>query len=163
MTVAVAVGVGYVIRRAPAPVRGPVTFAVGIVVPAVGAGIAMPHLSKVGWSPVTVAGVLALLCGMALLVDGAVVTVQCARRWWRLLVVPVVLVGALVSLWSGTIAVAATNVPRTKVGPTTPGERGLAYDDVTFPTTDGIPLSGWYLASTNRAAVVLLHGAGSTR
>jgi fermentation-respiration switch protein FrsA (DUF1100 family) len=30
-------------------------------------------------------------------------------------------------------------------------------------TGDGVRLAGWYLPSTNRAAVVLLHGAGSTR
>ena len=30
-------------------------------------------------------------------------------------------------------------------------------------TDDGVRLAGWYLPSTNRAAVVLLHGAGSTR
>ena len=30
-------------------------------------------------------------------------------------------------------------------------------------TDDGVRLAGWYLPSRNRAAVVLLHGAGSTR
>ena len=30
-------------------------------------------------------------------------------------------------------------------------------------TDDGVRLAGWYVTSTNRAAVVLLHGAGSTR
>ncbi|WP_203935256.1 alpha/beta hydrolase [Virgisporangium ochraceum] len=163
LTVAVAVAVGYIILRASAPVRGPATAAAGVVVTAVGAGTGLPHLAKVGWSAVTAAGVLALVCGTALLVGGAVVTVRAAHRWWRLPVALAVALVAVVSLWSGTVAVAATNVPRTAVGPTTPGERGLAYDDVTFPTTDGVRLSGWYLASTNRAAVVLLHGAGSTR
>ena len=40
---------------------------------------------------------------------------------------------------------------------------GLAYEDVTFSTADGVALSGWYVPSRNGAAVVLLHGAGSTR
>src|SRR5690606_31236702 len=39
----------------------------------------------------------------------------------------------------------------------------LAYSDVAFPTADGVTLRGWYVPSTNGAAVVLLHGAGSTR
>ena len=34
---------------------------------------------------------------------------------------------------------------------------------MTVTTDDGVRLAGWYLPSTNRAAVVLLHGAGSTR
>jgi uncharacterized protein len=91
------------------------------------------------------------------------VTVRRAHRWWRLLVAPAVLVVTVVSLWSGTVAVAATNVPPTRVGPATPRDRGLAYEDVTFPTADGLRLSGWYLPATDRAAIVLLHGAGSTR
>jgi uncharacterized protein len=40
---------------------------------------------------------------------------------------------------------------------------GLDYRRVTLPTADGIRLAGWYVPSTNGAAVVLLHGAGSTR
>jgi len=46
---------------------------------------------------------------------------------------------------------------------TSPADRGLSYREVSFPTSDGGRLSGWYVPSTNRAAVVLLHGAGSTR
>ena len=44
-----------------------------------------------------------------------------------------------------------------------PGDHGLEYRDVEFTTPDGVTLSGWYVPSANRAAVVLLHGAGSTR
>jgi dienelactone hydrolase len=40
---------------------------------------------------------------------------------------------------------------------------GLAFENVTLQTDDGIALAGWYIPSNNRAAVVLLHGAGSTR
>ena len=59
-------------------------------------------------------------------------------------------------------AVAATNVPRPEIG-ATPASKGLPYEALTVTTDDGVRLAGWYLASTNRAAVVLLHGAGSTR
>jgi pimeloyl-ACP methyl ester carboxylesterase len=59
-------------------------------------------------------------------------------------------------------AVAATNVPRPALGPA-PVAVGLAYDDVSLTTTDAARLAGWYVPSANRAAVVLLHGAGSTR
>ena len=59
-------------------------------------------------------------------------------------------------------AVAATNVPRPAVG-ATPDSRGLGYASVTVRTADKVDLAGWYLPSRNGAAVVLLHGAGSTR
>ena len=59
-------------------------------------------------------------------------------------------------------AVAATNVPRPHIGDT-PADVGLAYEGVTLHTEDGVSLAGWYVPSANRAAVVLLHGAGSTR
>lgn len=34
---------------------------------------------------------------------------------------------------------------------------------ITFPTTDGTTVAGWYLPSRNRAAVVLAHGSGGDR
>lgn len=45
----------------------------------------------------------------------------------------------------------------------TPATYGMAYRDVTFPTPDGVLLAGWYVSSRTGAAVVLRHGAGSTR
>ena len=39
----------------------------------------------------------------------------------------------------------------------------MAYENVRLRTGDGVSLAGWYVPSVNRAAVVLLHGAGSTR
>jgi pimeloyl-ACP methyl ester carboxylesterase len=39
----------------------------------------------------------------------------------------------------------------------------MSYRDVEFETTDGVELSGWYVPSSNGGAVVLMHGAGSTR
>jgi dipeptidyl aminopeptidase/acylaminoacyl peptidase len=59
--------------------------------------------------------------------------------------------------------VAVNNVPRTEVRTTTPAQTGLAFTDVEFVTADGVRLSGWYIPSVNGAAVVALHGAGSTR
>jgi dipeptidyl aminopeptidase/acylaminoacyl peptidase len=44
--------------------------------------------------------------------------------------------------------------------PLTPGDIGLAYEDVRFTTQDGVTLAGWLIpaARETRAAVVLLHG-----
>src|SRR5574338_626858 len=45
-------------------------------------------------------------------------------------------------------------------GPMSPGDIGLAYEDVRFTTDDGVTLSGWLIPAgrETRAAVVLLHG-----
>jgi alpha-beta hydrolase superfamily lysophospholipase len=44
----------------------------------------------------------------------------------------------------------------------TPGDLGLAYEDVNFPARDGIRLSGWFVptaeAARDGAAVILVHG-----
>ncbi|MBN1318374.1 MAG: alpha/beta hydrolase [Anaerolineales bacterium] len=45
----------------------------------------------------------------------------------------------------------------------TPAEWGLAYEDVSFMTEDGITLKGWYIPSGNEAAVILSHGIGGNR
>jgi dienelactone hydrolase len=59
-------------------------------------------------------------------------------------------------------AIAATNTPHAKLG-TNPQRVGLDYEKVTLHTSDGVSLAAWYVPSANGAAVVLLHGAGSTR
>ncbi len=45
----------------------------------------------------------------------------------------------------------------------TPADLGLSYENVTISSVDNVQLSGWYIPSQNRAAVILLHGYGSNR
>ncbi|MEW5873105.1 MAG: alpha/beta fold hydrolase [Chloroflexota bacterium] len=45
----------------------------------------------------------------------------------------------------------------------TPADYGLEYEEVTFTSQDGTRLSGWYIPSSNRAAVIFLHGFGANR
>jgi pimeloyl-ACP methyl ester carboxylesterase len=54
-------------------------------------------------------------------------------------------------------------VPPTRLGEATPSSFGLSFRDVTFRTIDGAVLSAWYVPTRNGAAVVVRHGAGSTR
>jgi fermentation-respiration switch protein FrsA (DUF1100 family) len=89
--------------------------------------------------------------------------VRAARRWRKLLAVPIAWAVLQFGVLPGVGAVAATNAPRTRVGSVTPADRGLPYADVSFHTVDGVRLSGWYVPSRNGAAVVLAHGSGSTR
>ncbi len=135
--------------------------AAGAVMVAVGAGF-LPFVAKDAGSPQALAGVVALIAGVALLVAGTVTRMRgrSRTRWVGGALGSAVIV-ALVAFVVGP-AVAATNVPRPATG-ATPGSRGLAYSSVAVRTADGVDLAGWYLPSSNGAAVVLLHGAGSTR
>jgi pimeloyl-ACP methyl ester carboxylesterase len=103
------------------------------------------------------------VAGVVLLVGGAVRLIRATPRWWRLLAIPVAIGLLAFVVWPLAFAVAATNVPRTSVGRATPAADGLPYRDVRFAASDGVRLSGWYIPSRNGAAVVLLHGSGSTR
>lgn len=149
--------------RGRAHVPGPalVSIGSGAAATAVGAGL-VPHLVKDGLTPTAVAAVVLVVGGLALLVSGVIRTMR-ARRWpGRLLVVVATVVfTALVLLIVGP-AVLATNVPPTELGDT-PADLGLEAQDVTIRTEDGVDIAGWYVPSTNGAAVVARHGSGSTR
>ena len=54
------------------------------------------------------------------------------------------------------------NVPPSPIT-STPADLGLEFDPVEITTADDVRLAAWYLPGTNGAAVVVLHGAGSTR
>ncbi|GAB7045375.1 alpha/beta hydrolase [Catenuloplanes indicus] len=46
----------------------------------------------------------------------------------------------------------------------TPAEQGLAYEDVTFPSRDGVPLEGWYIPAPGSGKLVIAnHPMGFTR
>lgn len=151
------------LARARGVARAGLSFTVGCAAIAVGVGIGLPHLMKAGWHGLTVAGLLAAGAGLVLAGVGGMGLVRRSRHWARVFVVPGLLVAAAVSLLTLGQAVAATNVPRTSVGASSPASSGLTFRDVEFRTSDDVTLSGWYVPSRNGAAVVLLHGAGSTR
>jgi len=84
------------------------------------------------------------------------------RRAWtnRLLaVVAAVLVGFFV-IFPTLYAVDLLAKPR---APIDQAALGLPHERVTFPASDGVRLSGWYVPSRNGAAIVLLHGGGGDR
>ncbi len=53
--------------------------------------------------------------------------------------------------------------PRSLACCQTPADFGSSYENVSFVTQDGITLKGWYLPSSNHAAVLIAHGAGGNR
>lgn len=62
-------------------------------------------------------------------------------------------------LFPTSVAIVVTHKHREPIG----DPPGLAYQPVSFQSSDGLRLSGWYVPSRNRAAVVLVHGGGGDR
>ncbi len=145
------------------PRSGPAAFTVGLVALAVGGGIGIPYARKTGFTLTTVLGLTVAVAGLAMLVWGGARLVRAAARWWKVPVVVGLVVAVFVVASTLGVAVAATNVAPTRLGSSTPADLGLAYTDVVFPAADGVELAGWYVPSTNGAAIVVLHGSGSTR
>jgi dienelactone hydrolase len=160
-TVALLTGAAVVAeRRWAGRRRGWAVAGAGIVVLAASAGY-LPFVAKDLGSLESVAGSVGMAAGLVLTVAGMAMGGD--RDSVRLIVGGVLTVFVLLLVASVVgIAVAGTNVPRPAIG-ATPASRGFAYEEVTLATDDGVSLAGWYVASANRAAVVLLHGAGSTR
>lgn len=151
-------------RRPNTTAGGAIAVVVGSVATAVGAGLGLPHLTEQGAGAGTLIGIVALVAGLVLLVWGAVTLVRpLRRRWARAGITAVVLLVALLGLRTLGVAVAATHVPPTDVGDRSPADVVVAVETVTVTTPDGVDLAAWWVPSTNGAAVVLLHGAGSTR
>jgi uncharacterized protein len=144
-------------------VRGAVALLLGLTGTVVGIGIGVMHVTHDTLDLTAVAGLVCLAIGLVLLGVGSVALVRAMPGWGKLLSIPAALVLLLFVLYPLPNALYATNVPRPAVGTATPADRELDFVDAEFATTDGVTLSGWYLPSSNGAAVVLLHGASSTR
>lgn len=147
--------------RARTPVAVLCAFLAGVPLTAVGAGLGITHLEKEGPGPVGILGLAALVLGLVLLVLGGAGLVRLARRWWRLLVLPLVLVIAVLGVYVLAVPLRAA-APARAAAPEAPPD-GLVVETVHVPTSDGEQLAGWFLPAQDGATVVLLPGAGSSR
>ena len=136
---------------------------VGAVVVAAGVGLAVPWLQLTGASVGSAVSVAVLVLGAVLLVGATALLVRRVRGWRKPLVALASVVVLLLTVAVVSQAVAASIVPPTQVGRTTPAAYGLDYREVHPVTADGVRLAGWYVPSVNGSAVLLLHGAHSTR
>jgi uncharacterized protein len=127
-----------------------------------GAALGIRYAQKTGLSVTTILGFCLLGAGVVGLGLALHRLWASLHRWYRLVLAPVMVV-LLMAAGSVGLAVAYTQVPPVELGSASPTDRGLQYTDVEFATGDGAVLSGWLVPSRNSAAVVLLHGAGSTR
>ena len=140
-----------------------VVLTAGVVVLAVGVGLGPRHYLEEGLSRPAVLGFVLLGAGLVVSVWAAIRILAATRRRWWALILALVLVATYLVVWTLGQAVAATYAPRPELGVRTPADLGLGYRDVTFPSSDGEELAGWYIPTRNGAAVALMHGAGSTR
>ena len=90
------------------------------------------------------------------------------RRNLALFTLAALLVGALVLILalSARWAYNYSHPHRSPVAGT-PSDYGLSYEPVTFSSTDGLSLAGWFIyaegETANGAAIILCHGYGGTR
>jgi predicted alpha/beta hydrolase len=122
------------------------------------------HVASEGPARSDVTGVLAAFAGIALL--ALAVWVPLRHRGerphrWRNGVVAVVAgaIAAYLVVLPMAVAIVAVHAPREAVG----APPGPTYRPVRFPAADGLQLSGWYVPSRNRAAVLVVHGGGGDR
>jgi uncharacterized protein len=120
------------------------------------------------WTDVTGVGMIA---GGLLLVAAGLTAIAAPRRpprrpalGWRLAhgagwlaAVPVF---ALLAVLPFAMALMTTHAPRWEIQESS---LGIDHEEVTLETADGRELSGWYVPSRNRTAVLLSHGSGGSR
>ena len=156
-------------RTGPAPrvARGRWAWAAAyvgaVVVLAAGVGLGVPHLGKDSGGLAAWVGVVLMVAGGAIAAGALWRLLRGLRKRWALLVVPLLVVVAYLGLWTVGQGVAAAFPARPGLGSRTPSDVGLAYRSVTLRTSDGVDLAAWWVPGRNGAAVVVLHGAGSTR
>ncbi|MGZ8783349.1 MAG: alpha/beta hydrolase [Gaiellaceae bacterium] len=154
--------VGYAYPRLRAGTRAAIALVTGLLSVTIGAASGLYSTLATGASGDDFTGILALLAGVALVGVG-VVTLWRSRRGGTLrrrivrrsllgLAGAFVAYGIIAPIGFGYVI---THVLR----PTVPAaDLRTAYEDVSFQTSDGLRLQGWYIPSRNGAAVIAFPG-----
>ena len=142
-------------RAALALFLGPLGIALGIE--------AFYYTRELGPSGDDFTGLLSLTAGVLLLGIGAVALWRTRRTegslWWRYPRRALLAVGAFVVVSVIIIPVAVGYVTtHTGRAVVPPDHLGVAHENVTFTTSDGLELEGWYVPSKNGAAVIAFPG-----
>jgi uncharacterized protein len=116
---------------------------------------------KTGFSWRVAVGIVSFLNGVMLLVLGSRQLVTGISKWWLVLTIPLTVIIVPVLTFTMTQPVIATNIPRIALGKASPADYSLPVKEISFISSDGVNLGGWYIPSANTCAVVLRHGSGS--
>lgn len=168
LTVAVAAGIAVAVfdRLRPGLRSGLAMFSGGVVL--ANGAMHVIHVVAVGMDHSDLTGILAAVAGLMLLGLGVAIPARHrnqipgtpARRWARRLVA--VVIGAVVAQFALApivIGLVQTHKFREPIGE----PPGPTYRKVTFGSTDGLRLSGWYRPSRNGAAVIIVSSARGDR
>jgi uncharacterized protein len=167
--ISLAAGVGAILAfpRLRPGFRAAISFVFGVFA-IVNGVLHVVHISKDGPAQSDLTGVAALVAGAALAVLGLLIpflhrgegAATRGRRWANRLVA---IVGGFLVLYALVYPTSAAIIVTHKYREQISAPPSRAYRDVTFESTDGLELTGWYAPSTNRAAVVIVHGGGGDR
>ena len=145
--------------------RAALAVSIGLLI-AIAGGMHVAHafIDKAELSDFT--GMLAAAAGAVLIVLGLVVAWRAPghprplKRWLRrgFVAVGAVVVGFYAVFPIGA-AIFVTHTPREPIDSTF----SVPHEEISFETSDGLTLRGWYAPSHNGAAIVLVHGAGGSR
>ena len=147
--------------RMRAGLRAGVAFAFGGLAATNGA-LHVIHVANHDTTGSDVTGVLAAAAGLVLV--GLAASIPWRHRGtsnWRArtVAVPATLAALAFVLVPTGMAIVEVHKWREDVG----AAPSAAYQDVTFRSTDGLKLAGWYRPSTNGASIIVAHGGGSDR
>ena len=147
--------------------RAVVALAFGVLAVANGAQHVV-HVASDGPAESDVTGVLAVVAGLVLV--GLALWIPFQQRGWsqatrrrRWVNRAIAALGVVVLAYLLLLPVAFAVVVTHKFREPIDGPPGPAYREVTFRASDGLRLTGWYVRSRNRAAVIVVHGGGGDR
>ena len=147
--------------------RAAISLAFGVLAIVNGA-LHVRHISLDGAAASDYTGVLVLAAGVVLVLLGLAIPFlhrgegarPRARRWaYRLVAVVAGALAVYVFVFPTSLAIIQTHKYREPIGSPPSAE----YQTVSFTSSDGLELSGWYHPSRNRAAVIVVHGGGGDR
>jgi pimeloyl-ACP methyl ester carboxylesterase len=86
-----------------------------------------------------------------------------AHRWKRIAVRTSGIIVFSFVVYAYLLSFLQTHVPK-RTGERTPAQLRLSFEDVSYPSRDGVRISGWYIPSKDSDRVVVLcHGMGADR
>ncbi len=153
----------YAYPRLRAGARGALALSIGLLAITVGAASGLYSTLAVGPSGDDFTGLLAIAAGLALVATGASVLWRSRRRDGSLLrriIRRTLLAAAALLVAYGLLAPIGFGYVITHVlRPTVPTpDLRTNYETVSFETSDGLRLEGWYIPSRNGAAVIAFPG-----
>jgi dienelactone hydrolase len=142
-----------------AVVRGSAELLGGLAGFCVGGGIGPVWLVTSGLTVTASMAIACLIGGLFLIVVGGWTLIRATPGWWRLAWVPAGFLILQFVLLPVTGATYGTHPPRTPLSAPMPARS----ERVSFETSDGVQLVGWYTPSANGAAIVVMPGSGGDK